>query len=181
MDQLADIRPTHIFLQAGVGAMAGAITAFLKDAWEGGQKPIITIVEPDQADCIFRTAKADDGKLHSVAGDLSTIMAGLACGEPCTIGWEILSQYADYFISVADPVAAKGMRILGNPVDGDARIVSGESGAATIGAVSEILMNKGLEALKQQLNIDRNSKILCFSTEGDTDKDNYRRIVWDGL
>ena len=47
--------------------------------------PVITVVEPSNADCIFRTAAADDGRLHSVGGDLSTIMAGLACGEPCSI------------------------------------------------------------------------------------------------
>lgn len=80
VNQLAEIRPTHIFLQAGVGSMAGALTGFFADYYRGKDRPIITIVEPDKADCIFRTAKADDGKLHSVGGNMGTIMAGLACG-----------------------------------------------------------------------------------------------------
>jgi diaminopropionate ammonia-lyase len=172
--------PTHIFLQAGVGAMSGALTGFFADYY-GKQKPIITIVEPNKADCIFRTAEAGDGRLHNVEGSLSTIMAGLACGEPCMIGWEELGAYADNFMSVPDYVAAKGMRILGNPTGNDGRVISGESGAAALGCAAEILQNESLEYIRRILKLDQNSRILCFSTEGDTDKDNYRKIVWDGL
>lgn len=136
---------------------------------------------PDQADCLFRTAKADDGKLHPVTGHMRTIMAGLACGEPCSIGWQVLSDYADFFISCPDYAAAQGMRILGNPMGKDQKVVSGESGAAAFGAVSEILRNPELKELKEALKLNENSRILFFSTEGDTDKENYRRIVWDGL
>lgn len=172
--------PTHIFLQAGVGAMSGALTGFFADYY-GKQKPIITIVEPNKADCIFRTAEAGDGRLHNVEGSLSTIMAGLACGEPCMIGWEELDAYADNFMSVPDYVAAKGMRILGNPTGNDGRVISGESGAAALGCAAEILQNESLEYIRRILKLDQNSRILCFSTEGDTDKENYRKIVWDGL
>ena len=94
-------------------------------AWK---KPDITIVEPNKADCIFRTAEAGDGRLHNVEGSLSTIMAGLACGEPCMIGWEELDAYADNFMSVPDYVAAKGMRILGNPTGNDGRVISERAG-----------------------------------------------------
>lgn len=173
-------KPTHIFLQAGVGSLAGAITGLFSSLY-GDEKPIIGIVEPDQADCLFRTAKADDGKLHPVTGHMRTIMAGLACGEPCSIGWQVLSDYADFFISCPDYAAAQGMRILGNPMGKDQKVVSGESGAAAFGAVSEILRNPELKELKEALNLNENSRILFFSTEGDTDKENYRRIVWDGL
>jgi diaminopropionate ammonia-lyase len=79
--QLKEQRPTHIFLQAGVGSMAGAVTGFFASLFEK-EKPVITIVEPHKANCIFRTAEANDGKLHVVKGDMDTIMAGLACGEP---------------------------------------------------------------------------------------------------
>lgn len=171
--------PTHIFLQAGVGAMSGALTGFFADYYKG-QKPIITIVEPNKADCIYRTALAHDGKLHNVTGSLSTIMAGLACGEPCGIGWAELEAHAEHFISMPDYVAAKGMRILGNPLPGDEKVISGESGAATSGFVFELLDNASLNELRDKLGITKDSRILCFSTEGDTDKENYRRIVWDG-
>ncbi len=178
VEQMHDI-PTHIFLQAGVGAMSGALAAFFADYFKE-KKPKIIIVEPDQADCIYRTAEAADGTVHAVKGDMKTIMAGLACGEPCTIGWRMLKQYADFFVSMPDAVAAKGMRVLGNPLAGDDAIVSGESGASTMGLVSELLMKKQWKNLKERIGLDEQSKILCFSTEGDTDKKNYRRIVWDG-
>lgn len=179
--QLEGRRPTHIFLQAGVGAMAGSVTGFFADLYQDGPRPVITVVEPENAACIYRTAVANDGRLHAVKGDLRTIMAGLACGEPCSIGWNVLRDYADFSVTIPDTIAAKGMRILGNPLPGDPRVISGESGAATLGFVAEILQNSRLEGLRNTLRLDRNSRILCFSTEGDTDQENYRRIVWDGL
>lgn len=172
-------KPTHIFLQAGVGSMAGAVTAFFAAVYKE-ECPIITIVEPNKADCIYQTAKAGDGKLHYVTGDMDTIMAGLACGEPCSIGWEILNSYGDNFISCPDYVAAEGMRILGNPIKGDSPIISGESGAATFGCVAEIMRNPDLKHWKEKLKLDESAKVLCFSTEGDTDQGGYRSIVWDG-
>lgn len=108
-------------------------------------------------------------------------MAGLCCGEPCSVGWNVLKEHADHFISMPDYVAAKGMRILGNPLNGDPRVISGESGAAALGLAAEVLLNPKLASLKESLGLDQNSRILCFSTEGDTDRENYRRIVWDGL
>ena len=107
-------KPTHIFLQAGVGAMAGAMCGFFTDYY-GEDVPKIIIVEADQADCIYRTALVDDGELHSVSGVLATMMAGLACGEPCGIGWQQIRSAARYYASVLDTIAAKGMRVLGNP------------------------------------------------------------------
>ena len=179
VEQLGGRKPTHIFLQAGVGAMSGALAAFFTDYY-GADKPVITIVEPNKADCIYQTALADDGRVHTVTGDLATIMAGLACGVPCTIGWNELNRCAENFASVPDWVAAKGMRILGNPAGTDRRVISGESGAVTTGFVCEVMQNESLAELRQTIGLDRNSVVLCISTEGDTDRENYRRIVWDG-
>ena len=178
---MGNVKPTHIFLQAGVGAMSGGITGFFADLYGDEDRPIITIVEPNKADCIYRSAEANDGKPHFVKGDMNTIMAGLACGEPCTIGWNVLHDHADNFVSMPDYVAAEGMRVLGNPLPGDDRVISGESGAATLGFVAEVMRNQSLDWLRKQLKLDENSRVLCFSTEGDTDKENYQRIVWDGL
>ncbi len=172
-------KPTHIFLQAGVGSMAGAVTGFFAGVY-GEDRPVITIVEPNKADCIFRTAKEGDGKLHFVTGDMDTIMAGLACGEPCSIGWNVLKDYADNFISCPDYMAAQGMRILGNPIAGDNRVTAGESGAAAFGCVTEILRNPRYAKIKEKLGLNETSRVLFFNTEGDTDKENYRSIVWDG-
>ena len=172
-------KPTHIFLQAGVGSMAAAIAALFADIY-GEDRPKVILVEPNAADCFYRTAEADDGNMHIVTGDMQTIMAGLACGEPCSLAWDLLKDYADYFLAFPDWAAAKGMRILGNPMPGDTRVTSGESGASAFGAMAAILTEPELTHIKQALGLDENSRILFFSTEGDTDKENYRRIVWEG-
>lgn len=172
-------KPTHIFIQAGVGALAGAVTGFFSNVYKD-DKPIITVVEPNKADCIYRTAEANNGELQVVTGDMDTIMVGLACGEPNPIGWRILNDYCDNFVSCPDYVSAKGMRVLGNPLDDDKRVISGESGAVCVGLVVEVMTNHKLEWLKKKLKLDENSRVLCFSTEGDTDKENYRKITWDG-
>ena len=175
-----NIKPTHVFLQAGVGSMASAVCGFFSSVYSEN-KPIITIVEPNKAACLFNTAKADDGKLHFVTGDMNTIMAGLACGEPCTIGWNVLNAYANNFLSVPDDTAAHGMRVLGNPLKGDDRIISGESGAVTVGVVSQLMTKRELEGIKESLRLDENSVVLCISTEGDTYFEHYRNVVWNGL
>ena len=112
---------------------------------------------------------------------MHSIMAGLCCGEPCTIGWEMLSDHADFFVSMPDWVAAKGMRVLGNPLRGDDRVISGESGASTTGLVAALCQDPDLADLREEIGLDRSARVLCFSTEGDTDQENYRKIVWDGL
>jgi len=172
-------KPTHIFLQAGVGSMAAAFAAFFASVY-AEDRPKIVIVEPNNADCFYRTAKADDGKLHIVTGDMKTIMAGLACGEPCHLAWEILKDCADHFIAFPDWAAAKGMRILGNPLGKDDRVISGESGASSFGCCAAILTEPELAPLKRELGLTETSRVLFFSTEGATDRENYRRIVWDG-
>lgn len=177
-EQLGE-KPTHIFLQAGVGSLAGAVAGFFSSIY-GEDRPIITVVEPEKAACLYKTAEANDGQLHFVTGDMDTIMAGLACGEPCSIGWNILKDYADNFISCPDYVAANGMRILGNPPRGDERVISGESGAVTAGCVAEIMRNPELEEMRKALKLDEHSRILCISSEGDTDEANYKAVVWDG-
>ncbi|MBU2702646.1 diaminopropionate ammonia-lyase [Sporomusaceae bacterium BoRhaA] len=171
--------PTHIFIQAGVGSLAGAVQGYfasvLKEAC-----PRVVIVESNQANCLFQSVQAGDGKPHFVTGELNTIMAGLACGEPNTISWEVLRDYSDMFISCPDIVAALGMRMLGNPLGNDSPIISGESGAVTLGLFALLMQDEQLLAVKQQLHLDENSRVLLFSTEGDTDPAQYRNIVWQG-
>ena len=179
VEQLGGETPTHIFLQAGVGAMSGALAEFFADCY-GGARPTVTIVEPNAADCIFRTAQANDGALRTVGGSLRTVMAGLACGVPCQLAWDALARYADGFASIPDYVAAEGMRILANPVGGDPRVISGESGAAAFGFAMELLRNDALAGIRDTLALGPASRLLFISTEGATDRENYRRIVWDG-
>ena len=173
VEQMNGLMPTHIFLQAGVGSMAGGIEAFFMDACKD-RPPLVTIVEPDAAACIYRSALAGDGKAHSVPGNPVTIMAGLNCGTPCSVIWPVLRDCSAYFCACRDTVTEKGMRAYANPVGTDPAVVSGESGAVTYGLLLSILESEDLRSLFQ---IDRDSVILLISTEGNTDPDDYRRVV----
>jgi len=165
-------QPTHVFLQAGVGSMASAVTGYFAAS---ESKPVIVIVEPEAADCVYRSAEA--GKRVSVDGDLDTVMAGLACGEVSTVAWEILKTHADFFVSVPDEIAERGMRMLAKPLDGDETVISGESGAVCPGLVEAIMREPSLKELKEAVGLDEHSRVLCFSTEGATDRENWEKTV----
>ena len=182
VEQLGELgvqRPTHIFVQAGVGSLAGAVQGFFANRYPENV-PVTTIVEASAADCLYRSAVKADGSTVNVGGDLVTIMAGLACGEANTISWEILKSKSSFFVSLPDYAAAQGMRVLGAPLAGDPRVISGESGAAGAGLLVEVMTNPKFADFKKALGLDSSSRVLLFSTEGDTDPDQYRRIVWDG-
>ncbi|HZW82032.1 MAG TPA: diaminopropionate ammonia-lyase [Candidatus Deferrimicrobium sp.] len=179
LQQIGVEKPTHVFTQAGVGALAGAVEGYFTSLFKEN-RPKMVVVEADKADCLFKSVKANDGKPRVVGGDMTTIMAGLACGEPNIISWKILRDYCEMFVSCPDWIAAKGMRILGSPLSSDARVVSGESGAVTTGLLSALLLDEDLKEAKDSLGLDQNSHVLLFNTEGDTDPASYRSIVWDG-
>ncbi|MCC8057271.1 diaminopropionate ammonia-lyase [Cloacibacillus sp.] len=171
--------PSHVFVQAGVGSLAGAVVGYFANRYPENP-PTFVVVESDQADCLYKSACAGDGGIRIVDGDMQTIMAGLACGEPNTSSWQILKDKVAAFVSVPDWVAANGMRVLGAPLAGDPRVVSGESGAAPAGFLYSLMTDESLAPLRERLGINEKSRILLFSTEGDTDPENYHRVVWDG-
>lgn len=177
MKQMGYNRPTHLFLQAGVGSFAGAILSYFINELKLDY-PVTAILEAKGAECINKSIQFDDGKPHVVTGQLKTIMAGLACGEPSTNTWPVLRDYAKYYIVCPDYVAAEGMRYLAHPNKDDEKVISGESGAVSVGLLS--LMTKSqLTNLKDELGLNSKSVILCISTEGDTDESQYKRIVKD--
>ena len=138
------------------------------------------VVEAQAAACLYKGAVADDGNPRIVEGDLDTIMAGLACGEPNTVSWDILRNHADVFVSAPDWVARLGMRVGGAPIKGDTPITTGESGAVPLGLVTAVMTMPEYEDLRKELELDASSKVLCFSTEGDTDPERYKNIMWYG-
>jgi diaminopropionate ammonia-lyase len=172
------VPPTHIFLQVGVGSFAAAMTAYFRAVWTGSCR--VVLVEPKAAAPYFESIRRRSAAPVAIGGELATIMAGLSCGEANPLAWEVLKNLGYAFISCADPVAARGMRILGNPLPGDPRIISGESGAVGAGVVFSLCRDPRFAALKEALELSDKSRILLISTEGDTDPVMYRHIVWDG-
>ena len=168
--------PTHVFLQAGVGAMSGGIMGYLANRYRD-KMPVFSVVEPKEVACIYESARVNDQKPHEAKGSGITIMAGLNCGEPCTVTWPILRDYSDYYFSCPDFISAKGMRTAAAPTGDDRRIVSGESGAVTLGLTVLLLEKKELEEIRKDMKLDENSIILLFSTEGDTDPEIYKNII----
>lgn len=172
-------RPTHVFLQAGVGCFAGAMLGFFMAVF-GKDAPTFVIAEAEAADCFYVSACANDDKPHAVGGDLATLMAGLACGEPNLTSWEMLRDYPVAYASCSDDIAAKGMRILGAPIKGDPQVTSGESGAVTTGLLQWLMQEEEAREAREKIGLDENSQVLCISTEGDTSPQTYKDVVWFG-
>ncbi len=179
-DQLAQAgvaRPTHVFLQAGVGAMAGGVLGYLADRY-GEDRPLFAVVEPENMACIYASAQAGDGQPHPAQGNGQTIMAGLNCGEPCTLTWPVLRDLASWYVTCPDQVAEEGMALLGRPTAGDPAVVSGESGGVTAGLLHRLCTRADLAPLRQAMGLDQDAVVLLLSTEGDTDPAHYRQVVW---
>jgi diaminopropionate ammonia-lyase len=155
--------PTHVFIQAGVGGVAASVSVQLREA--GGGR--LVVVEPDRAACLLESAKA--GQLTVVGGALDTLMAGLACGEPSLLAWEELGRAAFAFMAIPDEASVAAMRELAG-----LGIVSGESGAAGLGALRWAAGDPGARAA---LGLGPDSRVLLFSTEGATDPELYRELV----
>lgn len=172
-------RPTHVFVQAGVGSLAGALVGYLVNKFQNNP-PLFIIMEPDNAACMLASAAAGNGLPHAVTGDLNTIMAGLACGEPNPIAWDILRDFSSCYISCDNFVAANGIRILANPLEGDDVVEAGESGSVGIGLLNLLSNIPDFGKLKQELKIGPDANLLFFNTEGATDPENYREILWHG-
>lgn len=173
-------RPTHVFIQAGVGSVAGAVVGYFTNLYPDAP-PKFVVMEASAADCLYRGALAGDGLPRTVGGDLTTIMAGLACGEPNVLAWDILKAHVSAFVSCPDWVSARGMRMLAAPVSGDPAVTSGESGAVGMGLLAALMESDEDRELREYLGLNSSSRVLLFSTEGDTDPERYRSIVWDGL
>ena len=201
LEQMNNVRPTHIFLQAGVGSMAGAIAAVFAENFrhvddakrhERGdnvtaekkfnapttlsllKRPRVTIVEPTQVACFYESFKVGDGKIHTATGNGQTMMAGLNCATPCKLAWKILRRYATDAATIPDEVAAAAMQRLARPFGDDTKIISGESGCAGFA-----LLNAAVDSaeLRRTLELDEHSKIFVINTEGDTDPANYAKVV----
>lgn len=164
-------RPTHIFVQAGVGGLAAAVCGYF---WErdGGDRPRYVVVEPDKADCLAQSAKA--GELTVVTGDIDTLMAGLACGEVSHLAWEILEKGTDAFCVIPDSAAVQAMRLLAHPLGADPVIVAGESAVAGVAAAIGASQS---EAARKLLGLNGQSRILFFGSEAATDPALYAELV----
>ncbi|MBK9604981.1 MAG: diaminopropionate ammonia-lyase [Betaproteobacteria bacterium] len=169
--QMAGQPPTHVFVQAGVGGLAAAVCAAFWIGW-GERRPQLVVVEPDAADCYFKSAQA--GVPVAVTGNLDTVMAGLACGEVSPLAWEILREGANAFAAIDDRYALDAMRALARPAPGDPAIVAGETGGC---GLALLLALQAHPEHRAALALTAASRVLLIGSEGDTDPALYRQIV----
>jgi diaminopropionate ammonia-lyase len=166
-----DHAPTHVFLQGGVGGLAAGVVAGLRQYW-GAACPRVIIVEPALAACLFESAKA--GVATNVAIAEETLMAGLSCGEPSELAWEILAEEASDFLTIPEALVAPGVRLLATPLDGDTAIEAGESAIAGLVALIAAREDPDLSA---KLGLDARSRVLLIGSEGVTDRAIFNRIM----
>ncbi len=155
-----------IILQGGVGTWPSSVVHYFKSTYKENS-PKIIIAEPYESDCLLESAKRK--KRSTTKKSQHTIMAGLNCGTPSKIAWEILQKGVDAFISIPDEYAIRAMKQFYNPMKDDPQIESGEAGAAGLGALMALMLEKELENLKKKIGINKDSNLLIFNTEGITD------------
>ncbi|MCI2399630.1 diaminopropionate ammonia-lyase [Aliiroseovarius subalbicans] len=163
--------PTHVFLQGGVGGLAASVAAGLRQHY-GDQSPRVVIVEPDLAACLFESACR--GAPTNVEIVEETIMAGLSCGEPSEMAWDILREEASDFLTIPDGIVAPTVRLLAKAVTGDPVVKAGESAVAGLAALIAARQHDDLSAT---LGLDAGSRVLLIGSEGVTDPDIFAAIM----
>ncbi len=163
--------PTHVFVQGGVGGLAGAVAAGLRQHWGQGS-PRLVVVEPELASCLFESAKA--GAPTTVAVEKETLMAGLSCGKPSELAWSILREEVGDFLTIPESLVEPAMMLAGRPMGEDPAIVAGESAVAGLAAVVAAAVQ---EPLRRDLGLTSESQVLLIGSEGATDQEIYDRIM----
>ena len=172
VDQINNESITHVFLQAGVGGMAGAMVAgvarYLKNI------PKIIVVEPDSAACVMKSIES--GKIEKVQIVRESLMGGMSCGEPSLVPWKILKKSVNNCISLPDDDIGKAMKLFANASFGNDKIIAGENAAP--GVISLIACCND-EKIKNSINLNSNSNVLLIGCEGDTDQEMYQKLLKD--
>ena len=170
VDQINNEKITHIFLQAGVGGMAGAMVAGAARYLEN--VPIMIVVEPDSAACVMESIKS--GKIKKIDIQRESLMGGMSCGEPSLVPWKILKKSVNNCISLPDDDIGKTMKLCANASFGDDNIIAGENSAP---GIISLIASCNDENIKNKLNLNFNSNILLIGCEGDTDQEMYKKLL----
>ncbi|MBK1660237.1 diaminopropionate ammonia-lyase [Paracraurococcus ruber] len=160
--------PTHVFIQGGVGGVAAAVSVQMRARY-GTRAPRLVVVEPDRAACLLASAEA--GRPVTVEGDLDTLMAGLACGEPSLLAWQELERAAFAWMAVPDESAVDCMRLLAR------RTPKLEAGESAVAGLAALLLLARDPFGRAALGLEEGSRVLLFGTEGATDPELYARLT----
>jgi diaminopropionate ammonia-lyase len=152
--------PTHVFVQGGVGGLAGAVAGHIADVF-GAARPVVVVVEPDRAACLIASALA--GQAIEVPAGLTTVMAMLECYRPSDAAWPILDRYVDAFMTLPDEAAIEAVRHLANPLGTDPVVAAGISGGVGVAGLLAAAQDANV---RDVLGLDQQSRVLTIITEG---------------
>ena len=164
---------THIFVQAGVGGLAAGVVAGVAKYFK--RIPRIIVVEPDRADCVLQSVKAN--KMKKIRIKKESIMGGMSCNEMSLVPWQILKKTSNYCVSVADKNVAKTTAMLKDRKLSKGSIVGGE--CATPGIIALIGLANNPKA-KKLLDLNKDSNILVIGCEGNADVKLYKQLLSKG-
>lgn len=159
-------QPELVLFQSGVGSFAAAGLRHVANPVRRS-RPLTVIVEPTRANCLLRSARA--GELTEAPGPHPSTMAGLNCGLPSLLAWPVVESSADLYLSIEDHWAHEAMALYAA-----AGIVSGESGASTLGALLAIETD---HQARSAVGLRQDSTVLLVNTEHATDPVNYAAQV----
>lgn len=163
-----------VVLHAGVGTWPAAMVQYFWHRY-GARRPKIVIVEPVEAACVLESVRA--GRPVMATGSLRTMMAGLNCGFPSLGALAVLRDSVDALIAIPDEWAGLAMRRLASGDGGDPVVVAGESGAASVAGLLALAADPDGAAIRERLQLTRESRVLVWSTEGATDPEHWARVV----
>ncbi len=163
--------PSHVFVQAGVGGLAGALAARL---WMelGAARPRLVVVESEHAACLMASARR--GRATPMRVRHETLMGGLSAGAPSLIAWEIVRRAAAHFVTVPDAPVGAALRMLGSGDAGAGPIEAGECAAAGVLALIAAACDP---KISEAMALDGASRVLLIGTEGITDPASWRKVT----
>lgn len=147
-------RPTHLFVQAGVGGLAAAMVEGLQPLFRAPGKSLV--VEPEAAPCVAKAMQVGEPTL--IAGDLHTSASMLACGMASAPALRILQRHSVSSVLVSDVqlrVATAELASAGGPA-------TTESGATGLAGLLRVSARPELRARHQ---LDYESVALLIATE----------------
>ena len=146
---------THAIASVGVGSWAQAVTMHYKSELQSRPATIIT-VEPKTAACLKASLEA--GQITPISTS-HTIMNGMNCGTVSMTAWQILKDGVDVSIAVSDSEVHRDLQYLHQN-----GVKNGPCGAAPLSALKKLCKDK-----RNELNLDKKSVVVLFSTEGARD------------
>lgn len=148
-------RPTHVFVQAGVGGLAAAMAEGLRDLMQAPGR--LLVVEPESAACVARALEL--GRPMLVPGDLRTSAGMLSCGLASVPALKVLQRHDARAVVVDEDQLHDAVATLGRSPG----LATTPSGAAGLAGFLHVAANHALRAAHQ---LDAGSNVLLVATEG---------------